>query len=297
MKTETFSLQRSLRPVKTEGWSGKRRFPGADAGPGTKTDQERSRQAETESAEEGCAPTTVLAGRERIIAWLAAAAAMLAAARLFYRTYWAALFLLPLGLGVVRLFGLRKKRRRTERLRMEFIDGMDAYISALKTGYSAENALYEATRQLRRIYGKNCLLAKEFAGMQLRLSVNETLESLFAKLAVRTGIEETSKMAEIIGLAKRSGGALITVMEDTVRALRARERLRRELRAQTTARRTEFLIMAAMPPGMLLYLELTASSYMDPLYRGLTGRLLMTLVLILYGASVIWGLRMMKAEE
>lgn len=253
--------------------------------------------AKAEPEEDGCAPTVVLAGRERFIAWLAGAAAMLAAARLFYRTYWAALFLLPLGLGVVRLFGLRKKRRRTERLRMEFIDGMDAYISALKTGYSAENALYEATRQLRRIYGKNCLLAREFAGMQMRLSVNETLESLFAKLAVRTGIEETARMAEIIGLAKRSGGALITVMEDTVRALRARERLRRELRAQTTARRTEFMIMAAMPPGMLFYLELTASSYMDPLYRGLNGRMLMTLVLLLYAVSVIWGLRMMKAEE
>ena len=222
---------------------------------------------------------------------------MLAAARLFYRSLWAAAFLLPLGFDVIRLFGLRKKRRRTERLRMEFIDGMDAYISALKTGYSAENALYEATRQLRRIYGKNCLLAREFAQMQRRLSVNETLESLFSQLALRTGIEETARMAEIVGIAKRSGGALITVMEDTVRALRARDRLRRELRAQTTARRTEFLIMAAMPPGMLLYLELTASSYMDPLYHGLTGRLLMTLVLLAYAGTVVWGLRMMKAEE
>ena len=222
---------------------------------------------------------------------------MLLAGRLFYRSFWAAAVLTPLGIGVVRLFGLRKKRRTTERLRMEFIDGMDAYISALKTGYSAENALYEATRQLRRIYGKNCLLAGEFARMQRQLSVNETLESLFAGLAVRTGIEETARMAEIIGVAKRSGGALITVMEDTVRAMRARDRLRRELRAQTTARRTEFLIMACMPAGMMLYLELTAASYMDPLYHGLTGRLLMSLVLLLYAGTVFWGLRMMKAEE
>ena len=245
----------------------------------------------------GCAPTTMLAGKERFLAWLAAAAVMLLAARLFYRSLWAAALLLPLGYGVVRLFGLQKKRRRTERLRMEFVDGMDAYISALKTGYSAENALYEATRQLRRIYGKNCLLAGEFAQMQRRLSVNETLESLFAELAARTGIEETARMAEIIGVAKRSGGALITVMEDTVKALRARDRLRRELWAQTAARRTEFLIMAAMPPGMLLYLELTAASYMDPLYRGFTGRLLMTVVLFLYAGAVIWGLRMMKEKE
>ena len=250
-----------------------------------------------ETEEAGCAPTSVLSGRERAVAWIAAGAATLLAARLFYRSLWAAALLLPLGAGVVRLFGLRKKRRGTERLRMEFIDGMDAYISALKTGYSAENALYETTRQLRRIYGKNSLLAREFARMQLQLSVNETLESLFIKLAARTGIEETARMADIIGVAKRSGGALITVMEDTVRAMRARDRLRRELRAQTTARRTEFTIMACMPAGMLLYLELTAASYMDPLYRGLTGRLIMTLVLFAYAGVVFWGLKMLKAEE
>ena len=164
-----------------------------------------------ETEEAGCAPTSVLSGRERAVAWIAAGAATLLAARLFYRSLWAAALLLPLGAGVVRLFGLRKKRRGTERLRMEFIDGMDAYISALKTGYSAENALYETTRQLRRIYGKNSLLAREFARMQLQLSVNETLESLFIKLAARTGIEETARMADIIGVAKRSGGALYDI--------------------------------------------------------------------------------------
>ena len=217
-------------------------------------------------------------------------------ARLFYRSYAAAVFLLPAGYPAW-LYGCAAVRQRQRRkLRREFIDAMDAYISALKTGFSPENALQPAVRQLRRIYGRTGTLAVQFSQMQRRLAVNEPLETLFAGLAERTGLEEVARMAEIFGLARRNGGILVTVLEDTLRAMRAKERLRGEIRTQLTARRLEFGIMALTPAAMLLYLETTTAGYLDPLYRGLSGRLAMSLLLLVYGGAVWLGLRLMRED-
>ena len=236
-----------------------------------------------------------LSGAERAAVLPAVGLLLLCLGRLFYRSLTAGLLLSPLGWGMLVWYRREKTVLRQDRLRMEFVDAMDAYISALKTGYSAENALFESGRQLRRIYGKSCRLAEAFGEMQLRLSVNEPLERLFTELAERTGLEEVSRMAEIFVIARRDGGILITVMEDTVRSMRTGERLRREIRVQSTARRTEFLVMAVMPAGMLAYLEATAPAYMDPLYQGWIGRLLMTVLLLAYAGVVRFGLRVMKA--
>lgn len=232
--------------------------------------------------------------------WAAAACAVLAAllvlAWLFYRSIAAAVFLLPAGAWALLLFKRTVLERRRRKLRQEFIDGMDAYISALKTGCSPENALQPATRQLRRIYGRGCALAGLFSDMQRRLSVNETLEDLFAELAERTGVAEIGRMAEIFAIARKNGGILITVLEDTLRSLRAKERLRGEIRTQLAAKRLEFAIMALTPAAMLLYMGTTAGGYLDPLYRGFSGRLVMSLLLLVYGGAVRLGLGLMRED-
>ncbi len=217
-------------------------------------------------------------------------------ARLFYRSYAAVVFLLPAGYPAWLYCCAAVRQRQRRKLRREFIDAMDAYISALKTGFSPENALQPAVRQLRRIYGRTGTLAVQLSQMQRRLAVNEPLETLFAGLAERTGLEEVARMAEIFGLARRNGGILVTVLEDTLRAMRAKERLRGEIRTQLTARRLEFGIMALTPAAMLLYLETTTAGYLDPLYRGLSGRLAMSLLLLVYGGAVWLGLRLMRED-
>ena len=103
-------------------------------------------------------------------------------------------------------------------------------------------------------------------------------------------------MAEIFTLARRNGGILITVLEDTLRALRAKERLRGEIRTLLAARRLEFGIMALTPAAMLLYMEATTAGYLDPLYAGLQGRLAMSLLLLLYGGAVWLGIRLMRED-
>ncbi len=224
------------------------------------------------------------------------AAVVITVAVLFFHSLSAAIFVSPLGFPIVLFLRGKLRDRRQILLKRQYIDGMDAYLSALKAGYSAENSLSEAARQLRHMYGTDCMMAAEFSQMHRRLALNSNIEGLFSDLAERLGIEEAVRMAGIFAVAKRNGGILITVLEDGLRSMRAGERLRRETEAVVSSKKTEFYIMALMPPAMLIYMDSTAPSYMSPLFEGLRGRMIMAVLLLIYVGVAAAGLRMIRRK-
>ncbi len=65
--------------------------------------------------------------------------------------------------------------------------------------------------------------------------------------------------------------------------------MRSELEAMTAQKRLELSIMSVMPMAIVLYMKLTARSFMEPLYHGIKGIALMSVSLLIYGASVAMG--------
>ena len=84
-------------------------------------------------------------------------AIFLVTGKLFYDSFWACAFMLPALLPYCRKRAEQERERKSRELTAQFRDALGSLITALRAGYSAENALYETTRQLRRIYGKNSL--------------------------------------------------------------------------------------------------------------------------------------------
>ena len=54
-------------------------------------------------------------------------------------------------------------------------------------------------------------------------------------------------------------------------------------------KRGEWRIMLIVPPGILCYMNMCSSEYMNILYTGLTGRLVMTAALMVYAAALWTG--------
>ena len=219
---------------------------------------------------------------------------MLVISLLFYRSLSAALFLAPLGLAAVPLEKRRRREARRRELVLEFCDGMKAYANALRAGYAPENALVSGRREVCRIYGEGSMMAREFALMVHRVSVNSSMEEALTDLAERSGVEEIREMAEVFGIAKRSGGSLAGILTGTVRILEEQGRLREEIRTITTARRLEHRVMCLMPAAILVYVNLTSPEFLAPLYEGLRGRSLMTVFLLVYGLAAALGERILR---
>ncbi len=173
---------------------------------------------------------------------------------------------------------------------------MQSLASAMSVGYSPENAFGQAQRELAGIYGEKGLLVWEFSLIRRRLAMNQTVEEALGDLASRSGIADIQEMSQVFSIAKRSGGSLPEILRATARTLEEKGQLEEEIRTMLAGRRLEQRIMCLMPAGILLYMTLANPGFLDPLYEGVAGRIVMTLALGVYGLAIWLGEKMLKVS-
>ena len=71
---------------------------------------------------------------------------------------------------------------------------------------------------------------------------------------------------------------------------------RREIRTLLAARVYEQRIMSVMPAAVLLYIRLGSGEFLEGLYHNMTGVLVMSVCLGIYGAAYLMGKRMVQFE-
>lgn len=220
----------------------------------------------------------------------------LVVAGLFYRSALVMVLLLPL------VWYIPHRKRQTEgeharaRLASQFRDGALAVAAALGSGYSVENAWREAAGEMRRIYGEEGEITREFEVICRKLSVGQTSEEAAENLARRSGVAEIRQFAEVFSAAKRTSGQLAPILKDTAALLAQRQETEEEIRTMSAARLLEFRIMCLMPAAILLYMMIGNSGFTDPLYESVAGRGIMTVCLAVYAASIRMGEKILRIE-
>ena len=217
---------------------------------------------------------------------------------LFYVFYDAAWLAFPASVPVFLFFRkpLRKAlaERRKRRLRKEFLSAVTLMGDALRSGYSAENAIVSSVPELSTLWGARSDMVREWNDMAKAFRLNRTIEELLQDLGARTHVPEIQDFADVFAVTKRSGGRLSEVVMDTGMILREQFDAEEKVRTAVAARRFEQKIMDLMPPAILLYIRLTSPSLIGLLYEDLTGRLIMTACLVSYIGAVFWGERILK---
>ena len=90
-------------------------------------------------------------------------------------------------------------------------------------------------------------------------------------------------------VARKSGGSLSSIIRHTADTMNLRMEINSEIETILAGKRGEWRIMLIVPPGILCYMNMCSSEYMNILYTGLTGRLVMTAALMVYAAAVWTG--------
>ncbi len=182
------------------------------------------------------------------------------------------------------------------RMREHFRDFLTSVHTAVRSGYSLENAVRSGYRDLTALYGSGDLLVMELEKLVRQLDYRVPIEKLLRDLAVRTEIEEMQSFGELVMITKRTGGNMGRVLQDTWRLLNRRMDTESEIATLIAAKKYEQSLMSLMPAGMILYLRFTFPGFVETLYGNLTGVCLMTVVLLLYLAAVALGRRMVRIE-
>ena len=215
---------------------------------------------------------------------------------LYYDSFLAIPFLIPLIWFWHKERENVRREKRQELFRKMFREWILLLASSLTAGYSMENALVQSYQELCLMFPKGGIMQEELKMMLAKAGINQRPELLFDELAEKYPYEEVQSFAEVFKAARISGGSLQTVIRGTAAQMAEIMDTRREIRTLLAARVYEQRIMSVMPAAVLLYIRLGSGEFLEGLYHNVTGVLVMSACLGIYGAAYLMGKRMVQFE-
>ena len=212
---------------------------------------------------------------------------------LFYQS-WIAFFIgLPAFPFFLKYRRKEKERQEKARMKRQFIDGMTALYSSLSAGNPLEVSFRNARKDLEIYDQGHEIVRREFTFICAQLDKNIPLENSLTEMAGRCQDEDIRQLAEILILAKRSGGAISRMVRESMERIQRRMETSYEIEAMLGAKKSEFHIMCLIPAGIIVYMKLFSAEFMAVLYHNAAGAVFMTVCLAVYMAGIFWGRKLL----
>ena len=126
------------------------------------------------------------------------------------------------------------------------------------------------------------------------LRMHEDIEYLLQDMGERSGVREISEFAQVVGVAKRTGGNMVHIMKATAADISRKMEVELEIQTMIAAKKYEQKIMLIFPFFILAYLRIANGSYIHILYENIAGRLIMTICLAVSILSAAWSRKMIR---
>ncbi len=215
---------------------------------------------------------------------------------LFYGTILGAILLSPYLIRYIKSWERQVIQKRKQSFQLQFKEAIQSLSAALNVGYSVENAMREAWKDLRLLYKKDEMILREFHYMIRQLDMNLSVEAILKAFAERTQDEEVRIFVDVFSMAKRSGGDMIGIIRNAVYQIGEKIDVKREIDTVMAAKKMEFKVMSAVPFAMICYIKLSFPEFVNVLYGNILGVIVMTICLVIYVAAFEYGKRIVEIE-
>lgn len=233
---------------------------------------------------------------EYAIGVMKATAATAVMSYVFYDSLIPAPLLLPVWMIYMRDWHDDISRKKEQELRQQFRDSIQVMASALKAGYSVENAIREAGKDISPVYSEETRIRKEFERMERQMDMNMSAEEVLKGFAERTGQEDIENFVNVFAAAKKSGGDSIAVIRDAVKIISGKIDTEKEIQTMIASKKMEFDIMCAVPFAIILYMKLTFGEFLNVLYGNMAGAAIMSLCIFVYMGAYVYGRKIIRIE-
>lgn len=217
-------------------------------------------------------------------------------AYVFYRSWIAFFMLMP----IVPMYLIKKKNscvlKRKERLSIQFKEMMISLVTNLEAGYSVENSIANANKDMLMLFGKEGMITKELSYMTRCIRNNQTVEDLLDDFGKRSHVSDIKDFAEVFRTAKRSGGDITGMIKSTVDIIAGKMDVRRKINTLISAKKFEQSIMNVVPFGIILYIDLTSRGFFGALYHNVIGIIIMTAMLAVYLIAVFMAGKILEIK-
>ena len=225
--------------------------------------------------------TYKLSKTESTIMLVITALAGLVISFLMYRNILFSVVVIPLLPRIRSMVCTSLAERRRQRYMDEFKDFLFMASTSIGAGRSMKDAISESIPSLRSIHGSDSILAGELSKAYERMEVGgENDITVLKDLAEASGEEDVYDFVTIYSICKTTGASLIIALSRAASVIIDKMTIDREVCEIVKRKKSEGMIIFIMPVLVILFLNMCAPDYIAPLYETLTGRLIMTAVVL-----------------
>ena len=188
----------------------------------------------------------------------------------------------------------RSLEKQRQEIRQDFLSAAEILGDALRAGHSLENALLFSEKELSAFLQENRRLLQEWRQMTKDLQIGRSAEEAFDDFSRRCGVPSIRDFSEMLRISRNSGASLSEMILLVTGEMKEEARIREEIRVKLSSKYLEQRIMDVMPAAILLYVRLTSPEFLQVLYEGFRGRLIMSGCLLAYLAAFFWSERILR---
>lgn len=215
---------------------------------------------------------------------------------LFYREIWSFLIVCPFGFWIFKNLEADRIEQKKGAFLVQFKEMTECIASALNVGYSVENALKEAQKEMKILYPGKSLIGTELEVMTRKVRLQIPTEMILEEFAIRVELEDVRNFATVFMTAKRSGGDMMAIIQNTATQIAAKIDVKREIDIILASKKYEFRIMCVIPYAMIMYMQISFPEFTEALYGNAIGIGVMTVCLGVYMAAYVIGARLIRIE-
>ncbi len=233
----------------------------------------------------------------KLVYALSAAAVVFAVSYMFYRSVIISMIISPLG-----IFYLKYKRKqiihkRKSELNLQFKDLLISLSTSLSAGKPLEKSFVGALSDLYVLYpSEDAHIVRETKIIINKLSLNVSIEDAISDFADRSDIDDIKSFSDVIIICKRTGGNLVEAIKNSSRIISEKIEMTQEIETLLSSRKFEQKILNITPIAMIFILSTTAGEYIKPVFITTTGRIAVTMCLVLLTVAYLISNRIMNIK-
>jgi tight adherence protein B len=181
------------------------------------------------------------------------------------------------GFGLPRWILARMIKRRQAKFLLEFANAIDIIVRGIKSGLAFPDCMQIIARESPEPVGS------EFADLLEQQKVGVPLSDAFTRMYERMPLQEVNFFAIVIAIQNQIGGNLAEVLSNLAQVLRDRYRLQAKVQTFSSEAKSSAVIMAALPPCVVLAMYFTSPDYISVLWHDKLGNVMLI-------GSAIWML-------
>lgn len=171
------------------------------------------------------------------------------------------------------------KKRRSAYL-SQFKDFLFMASTAIGVGRSMKDAIKESIPGLENIYGVDAILPNELIKAYERMEIGgEKDTKVLAEMATSSGLEDVYDFVTVYSICKTTGASLITALNKAASVIIDKMTIDKEISEIVRRKSEEGAVIFIMPYIVILFLNIFAPDYIDPMYETIAGRIIMTFVI------------------